>query len=331
MKFEFYLQMFADTNVPANLVKKVWAAQLWKEAQRDNFFAKFTGTSTDSIIQKVTQLSKEKGDKITIPLMMRLTGDAIMGDAMLEGNEEALQFYDYSVTINQFRHAVRLEGAMEEQKTILDLRTAAKDGLKTWLTEYIENQIVKALTASPTTSHAMYAGSNTAEGTITATDLLTTDLISAAARKAKTMSPKIRRPKVNGKEYYILLVDPYQARDLKKDEKWMQAQYNCAERGIDNPLFSGMLGVWDGVVLHEYENLQRTTTGASQAMVGHALLLGCQAGVQAIGKEPFWKEKSFDYENKVGFAVGGIMGFGKSKFNGKDFGVVQIITSSAND
>lgn len=43
MKFEFYLQMFADTNVPANLVKKVWAAQLWKEAQRDNFFAKFTG------------------------------------------------------------------------------------------------------------------------------------------------------------------------------------------------------------------------------------------------------------------------------------------------
>lgn len=62
----------------------------------------------------------------------------------------------------------------------------------------------------------MYAGSNTAEGTITATDLLTTDLISAAARKAKTMSPKIRRPKVNGKEYYILLVDPYQARDLKR-------------------------------------------------------------------------------------------------------------------
>lgn len=118
---------------------------------------------------------------------------------------------------------------------------------------------------------------------------------------------------------------------MKKDTKWLQAQYNCAERGIENPLFSGMLGVWDGVVLHEYENLQRTQTGASKAMVGHALLLGCQAGVQAIGKEPFWKEKSFDYENKVGFAVGGIMGFGKSKFNEKDFGVVQIITSSADD
>lgn len=328
---KFNLQMFADTKVPANLVKKVWAAQLWKEAQLDNFFAKFTGTSTDSIIQKVTQLQKEKGDKITIPLMMRLTGDAIMGDAMLEGNEEALQFYDYSVTINQFRHAVRLEGAMEEQKTILDLRTAAKDGLKTWLTEYMEAQIVKALTTDPTAEHTVYAGDNTAVSTITATDLLTTDLISKAARLAKTMSPKIRRPKVNGKEYYILLVDPYQARDLKKDDKWVQAQLHCAEKGINNPLFSGMLGVWDGVVLHEYENLIRDAKGASSAMVGHALLLGCQAGVQAVGKEPFWKEKSFDYENKVGFAVGGIMGFGKSQFNSKDFGVVQVITSSAND
>ena len=331
MEFTFYLQMFTDTKVPANLVKKLWASQLWKEAQKENFFAKFTGESTDSIIQKITQLAKEKGDKITVPLQMRLSGTPIMGDAMLEGNEEALTFYDYAVTINQFRHAVRLEGAMEEQKTIIDLRKAAKDGLKTWLTEYIEAQIVNALTTSPSTSNTLYAGGKTAETAITATDLLTTDLISVAARKAKTMTPKIRRPKVNGKEYYILLVDPYQARDLKKDSKWLQAQYNCAERGIDNPLFSGMLGVWDGVVLHEYENLIRTNKGASQAMVGHALLLGCQAGVQAIGKEPFWKEKSFDYENKVGFAVGGIMGFGKSQFNSKDFGVVQLITSSAND
>ena len=327
----FDLQMFADTKVPANLVKKVWAAQLWKEAQKDNFFAKFTGTGTDSIIQKVTQLSKEKGDKITIPLMMRLTGDPIMGDAMLEGKEEALTFYDYAVTINQFRHAVRLEGEMEEQKTIIDLRTAAKDGLKTWLTEYIEAQIVKALTASPTASHVKYAGSASSEGDISASDIITTDLISAAARLAKTMSPKIRRPKVQGKEYYVLLVDPYMARDLKKDEKWLMAQKYCAERGIDNPLFSGMLGVWDGVVLHEYENLIRTNTGASSAMVGHGLLLGCQAGVQAIGKEPYWREKAFDYDNKVGFAVGGIMGFGKAKFNEKDFGVVQIIASSAND
>ena len=331
LKFTFNLQMFALTTVPANLVKKLWSSQLWKEAQRDNFFAKFTGTSQDSIIQEITQLKKESGDQITIPLMMRLTGEATMGDDILEGNEEALTFYDYSVQINQFRHAVRLKGRMEEQKTILDLRTNAKDGLKTWLVEYIENGIVKALTTNPTASHTLYAGSNTAESTVTATDLLTTELISKAARLAKTMSPKIRRPKVNGKEYYVLLVDPYQARDLKKDENWKEAQKYCAERGIDNPLFSGMLGVWDGVVLHEYENLIRTEAGASKAVTGHALLLGCQAGVKAIGADPEWDEETFDYKNQHGFAVGGIMGFGKPKYNGKDFAVVQLITSSAND
>lgn len=331
MIFKFDLQMFANTTVPTNLVQKAWAAQLWKEAQKDNFFKKFTGQGQDSIIQLVTQLKKEAGDKITIPLVMRLTGAGVTGDNTLEGQEEAMKYYDYAVTVDQFRHAVRLNGAMEEQKTALDLRSAAKEGLKNWLTEHIELAIVKALTDSPTEEHTVYAGGLTAESAITNTALLTTDLISIAARKAKTLEPKIRRVNVNGKQYYVMLVDNYQARDLKKDTKWVNAQQYCAERGIDNPIFSGMLGVWDGVVLHEYENLQRTETGASKAMVGHALLLGCQAGVQAVAKEPYWKEKAFDYDNQVGFAIGGIMGFGKAKFNSKDFACVQVITSSAND
>ena len=325
------LQMFANTTVPEALVQKAWAKQLWKEAEKDNFFAKFTGTDQNSIIQIKTELKKDKGDKITIPLVMRLTGEGVTGDNQLEGNEEALQFYDCGVVVDQIRHAVRLEGQMEEQKTSLNLRAAAKDGLKTWLTEKQEKMIVKALTANPTSEHTVFAGARTSENTITASDVMTTDLISKAARKAKTLSPKINRVTVNGKKYYVMLVDNYQARDLKADPKWVEAQKYCAERGVDNPIFSGMLGVWDGVVLHEYENLLRTTTGAASAKVGHALLLGCQAGIKAIAKEPSWKEKSFDYDNQVGFATGMILGIAKAKFNEKDFAVVQVLTSSADD
>ena len=328
---KFDLQMFATTKVPANLVQKAWAKQLFKEAERDNFFEKFTGKGADSIIQTVEDLKKEKGDKITVPLVMRLTGTGVTGDNQLEGNEEALQFYDFAVTVDQIRHAVRLEGNMEEQKTQIDLRASAKDGLKIWLKEKIESTITAALVASPTTEHTLIAGGKTAENLLTTTDVITADMISVAARKAKTATPKIRRPVVNGKEYYIMLVDPYQARDIKKDTKWQEAQKCCAERGMDNPIFTGMLGVYDGVVLHEYENLPRTKTGASDAIVGHALLLGCQAGVKAIAQEPTWKEKAFDYDNQVGFATGMIWGAGKSVFNGKDFAVIQLLTSSADD
>lgn len=331
MNFKFNLQIFATTKITEALTQKAWAMQLWKEAERDNFFSRFTGTSQDSIIQMKTELKKEKGDQITIPLVMRLTGNGVTGDNMLEGNEEALQFYDFAVKVDQIRHGVRLEGAMEEQKTAINLRQAAKDGLKLWLKEHIEKDIVAKLTASPTAEHIIYAGGRTAENAIEEGDVMTTDLISAAVRKAKTIEPKIRRVTVEGKQYYVILVDPYQARDLKKDEKWLQAQYNCAERGINNPIFTGMLGVYDGAVIHEYEELSRTTTGSASAKVGHALLLGCQAGVKAIAKEPSWKEKAFDYDNQMGFSTGLIYGVGKSKFNNKDFACIQIMTSSKDD
>lgn len=331
MRKNFDLQLFDDTTLPADLVQKAWSKQLWKEAERDNFFAKFTGDSQENIIQIKNDLKKEAGDQITVPLVMRLTGAGVTGDDTLEGNEEALQFYDFKVKVDQIRHAVRLKGKMEEQKTALNLRQAAKDGLKLWMTEKQEKMIVNALTATPSNDKTIYAGSRTAENEITASDILTTDLISVAARKAKTAEPKVRSVNIKGKKYYVMLVDNYQARDLKKDEKWRDAQKYCAERGEDNPIFSGMLGVYDGVVLHEYDGLKRTATGASSAKVGHALLLGCQAGVKGVAQETDWNEETFDYKNKVGFATGAILGVAKSVFNESDFAVVQVMTSSADD
>ena len=327
----FNLQMFATTTLPAGLVQRAWGKQLWREAERENYFARFTGESQENIIQVKTELKKDKGDQITIPLVMRLTGEGVTGDNTLEGKEEKLQFYDCSVVVDQIRHAVRLEGCMEEQKTSLDLRKAAKDGLKLWLIEKQEKMIVNALVANPTDGNVIYPEGKESEDSITNSDVFTAAMISQAARKAKTMEPKIRPVNIEGKKYYVMLVDNYQARDLKADEKWLQAQYNCAERGSNNPIFSGMLGVYDGVVLHEYENLPRTTTGADGAKVGHALLLGCQAGIKGVAREASWKEKSFDYGNQAGFSTGAIIGVAKSKFNNKDFATIQVITSSADD
>jgi N4-gp56 family major capsid protein len=331
MNTVFDLQMFADTEIPMNLVEKAWSKQLWREAEKDNFFAKFTGTGTDAIIQVKTELKKDAGDQITVPLLMRLVGEGVTGDNMLEGNEEALQFYDCQVKVDQIRHAVRLKGRMEEQKTSLNLRTAAKDSLKTWFVEKQEKMIVEALTANPTVEHTVFANGRTSEDAITDADVFTADMISIAARKAKTLEPKIRRVRVEGKEYYVMLVDNYQARDLKNDTKWLEAQKHANVRGSENPIFTGMLGVYDGVVVHEYENLIRTETGASSAKVGHALLLGAQAGIKGVAQEATWKEDTFDYGNKVGFATGAIMGVAKSVFNNKDFAVVQVITSSIDD
>lgn len=343
-KFYFNFQMFDDTKITPALTKKAWSKQLWKEAQIDNFFGRFTAEGPNAIIEKKTDLKKEKGDKITTGLMMKLTGDGVTGDNMLEGNEEKIIFLDFAVEVDQIRNAVRLAGSMQEQKAAYNLRSAAKESLKVWLAEKIEKDIFKALTADPTANRLLYAGGRKAENQITAGDKFSAEMISAARRKAMLATPKIRPVNVNGKNYYVMIIDSYQARDLKNDEKWLSAQKDANQRGLDNPIFTGALGLYDGVVVHEHENVIRTATGATSGSgdtattveVGHALLLGAQAAVLAIAQEPTWKEKSFDYEDKAGFATGMIRGVEKAKFtdpdgNTFDFAAVQVITSSVAD
>lgn len=324
----------AVTTIPQGLVEKAWAKDTWTTALNNIFFGKFMGPSVDNIIQVKEELKKEAGDSITMRLLMKLKGDGVTGDNTLEGNEEAMQYRDFTVTVDQIRNAVRLKGKMEEQKTSADMRKDAKTALANWLTEYIDGQFFKKLSANPTADRVVYAGGKTEKDGITAADVFSTDVIGKAKRIAMTDSnAKIRPVSVNGKKFYVMIIDTWQARDLRKDEKWLQAQEHAQERGDDNPIFTGALGTYEGVVIHENEQCIRE---AGTVKIGHALFLGAQAGVLAAGSEPTWQEDDFDYHNQKGFSIGRIFGVAKTqfKFDDKtlsDFGVINVITSSVDD
>lgn len=327
----------AKTTVPSSLVKKAWAKATWEAGIRQAFFSKFTGTSAGSIVQIKEELKKEKGDTINIPLLMPLTGAGVTGDNQLEGNEEQLIYRDFEVQIDQIRNAVRLAGKMEEQKTQLRLREDAKTALADWLSTTVDKKIFTALSTNPTADRVVYAGSATTEAAIGTSDVFTTDLIGKAKRIATADENTMVKPiRINGADHYIMIIDQWQARDLRADTKWLEAQQYANIRGEKNPIFSGALGMYDGVVIHESNRILRTATGASDAKVGHALFLGAQAAVMAVGEEPTWHEDTFDYDNQVGFAFGRIFGVAKSAFrydgtNLTDFGCINVLTSSADD
>lgn len=337
LKIRLNLQLCALTTVPTALVRKAWGKDTWNAAMKNIFFSKFMGKDASSIIRVQDELSKEAGDNVTIPLLLKLKNAAITGDNTLEGNEEALQYRDFNVVINQYRNAVRLNGKMEEQRSALKLRNDAKSALQTWFTELIDGMFFSALTASPTTGRKVFAGTNTAESTIATTDVFSTALIGKAKRIAQMdANAPIQPVKVDGANHYVMIIDPYQSRDLKNDAKWLAAQQNAADRGSTNPIFTGALGVWDNVIIFENEQCIRTATGASSGMVGHALFLGAQAGVMATAQDTQWVEKEFDYDNQVGFAVSRIFGIAKTQFkydgtNAVDFSCVNVITASAAD
>lgn len=329
------IQLFAIP-VPTELVKQYWAEKTIKAAMNNIFFGKFTGTDANSIIQVDENLAKSKGDKAWFNLLLKLNGDPITGDNELEGNEQDLTYKAFGVTIDQKRWGVKSSGRMEEQKSVLKMREDAKAALETQIAEWLDKEIFKVLTANPTSNRVIYAGGKSSEGDITSTDVFNTDIIGMAKRKAQMADPIIRTVNVEGGNYYVMVIDPYQARDLKKDEKWFNAQKDANIRGLKNPIFSGALGIWDKVVVHEAETCPRTKTGSASAMVGHALLLGPQAGVIARAVRPHWDEDTFDYHNKWGIAISQILGVAKSKYTlpsvgETDFATINVITSSADD
>ena len=319
----------ATTKYPPNLVQRAWALDLWREVEDEIYWKKFISEGTDNIITKKTDLKTKPGNAITIPLLMKLTGSGTSGDNTLEGNEEALTYFDMEVTVGQKRHAVRSEGEEEEQKSWLNFRKNAKSALKMWMEELIDGSIFGALCSIPTANRVLYPTGCSAFGDITTSNKLTTTMIRTAKLRAKMATPKIRPVKVDGKEYYVLLVHPYAADDLKQDSVWVQSQREAGVRGKENPIFSGALGVYDGVVLHDHEHVPLAAEGASGAQISYNVLLGAQAGAYAVAKEPFWKEKKFDYENQLGIATGLIYGVRKSVFNGEDFATYTCPTSAA--
>lgn len=305
------------------LTKKVWSAKVMKEALRSLYLSKFMGEKDNSIIQTKTDLKKEKGDRITISLRMQMTNAGQSSSTTgitLEGNEEALVFYDYSVSLSEYGHGVKAQSKLSLQRPPFDLREEMKDGLSDWLSNKMESLLITTLLAAPTSGHKIVktgsGGSN-----------LTTALISQAKRKAQLATPKVQPVKIEGKEYYIMLVHPYGTKALKADTSWINAQLYAAHRGSDNPLFTGALGVWDGVIIHEYDRSNLILSGT----IIRNLLMGRQAGCWAWGQYPEWYEKLFDYYRIPGVATDFLSGIGKTKFNNEDYGTIALDTNYTAD
>ena len=344
-----------------------WSAVLFKEALADMYLSKFIGKDDKSIIQTKSDLEKEQGDKITFALRMKLAGAGQTGDSNLEGNEEALVFHNFPVKIDLRGHSVKAAGKMTMKRTKFDIKNEAKNALADWMSEILDKDLIYALSGlanpvgtiavnSPSTNRKWYGGQSTG-GVVTAVandaainsntaHLFGTEVISTIKRKAELSTPKIRPVNVAGKEYFVCYVHPYQAKALRAEAAWQQAQREAMPSAKDNPIFSGALGIWDQVVIQKYGTLEtRLGAGGSTASeyfesgdncanginVARALFCGAQAGVIAYGQYPGWYEKMFQYGRVPGVATDVIYGVAKTEFNSEDFGVITVDTAIVTD
>lgn len=358
----------ADTTVATGLTVQNWDDKYFREYIGWNKFAKYMGTSENSIIQVKEDLTKKKGDSITFALVNRLTGAGVTGSSTLEGNEEALDSRSHKLTVDQLRNAVRVP-VLDEQFSAISLRNAAKPVLQDWSMEQLRDDIVEALgsingTAYGTVSEAnkdIWAVDNVdrvlfgaavanynvdhsaALLAVDTADTLSAGMISLAKRKAKLADPQIRPIRVReagDEEWYVLLCNSLCFRDLRADATILAADREARARGINNPLFTGGDLLYDGVIIREVEQIDVVSgVGAAAIDLAPNYLLGAQAVGVGYAMRPNTVTEVFDYEDKHGVAVREIRGINKLTFGSgasdtadlKDNGVFTIWAAAVAD
>ena len=327
-----------NTTISTDLRVKQWDDRAHMEYIRANRFKRYMGTDQNSIIQMVENLTKTKGDAITLPLVGALDASAgpNTGSTTLVGNEKALPNDGFQIPVGIVRDAV-VVNVEEEQASPIDIRNAARVALKDLQMRYLRNDIITALgsitgvaygTASAAQKNAWnvlnsdrilfgdavgnYSATHaTALNNVLATMTLSTEIVSLAKRIAQTavnVNGDGIRPFTYGEdeETFVMFAGPKSFRDLKENMKTVHS--DARERGKENPLFTGTTSLyWDGVVIREIPEIagfDNTVVAPDTVRIEPFYLCGAQALGVAWAKRTqttLRKEDDYGFQRGVGF------------------------------
>jgi N4-gp56 family major capsid protein len=352
----------AQTAYPINSAEavKLWRKRLAREALKATWIGKFIGDADESLIQLFDETSKSAGDRVSVTLRMQLVGDGVLGDGTLEGNEESLATYVDNPIVDQLRHAVRSAGKMSEQRIPWKHREEAQVGLKDWWAGRLDTAFFNQIGGYTPVTDVRYSGSQAPitpdaahvqlggianEQSLSSANIFTLSLIDAAVAQAKLATPAMRPVMVNGNAMYVVFLHPWQVLSMRTNTasgQWLDIQKaaTTGDGSKSNPIFTGALGVYNNVILHEAVRAPHgvnASTGAAITTVRRAILCGAQAAAICFGQdysfEKFdWNEELFDYGNQLGVEAGNIFGIKKLRFNTADFSTIVIPTySNASD
>ena len=295
----------------------IWSRDFWRVARNMSFINQFAGSGPNAMVQRISELTQsEKGARAVITLLADMTGDGIVGDNTLEGNEEALRAYDIVVQLDQLRFANRLAGRLADQKSVVNFREHSRDALAYAMADRIDQlgfltmsgisyavknngalrstlstgqnlsdlAFASDVTAPTTNRHRRWDATNgLVAGDVTA--VVAADTIkyeTIVALKAYAKDNYIRGIRATGnEEVFHLFITPQVMADLKLDSDFLANVRNAGVRGPNNELFSGSSSLMvDGVMVHEFRHVFNTS-GATSGASGNAGSNGYKWGANA--------------------------------------------------
>ncbi len=352
---------FIEVLTGNGLTKEDWEKEIYSTYIGKLQWKPFMGTSDTSMIQVKQDLTKKKGDAITIGIRGRVQGGQVTGNAKAIGNEGTLAFYNQRLVVDNVRRAVKMEDIpMSEQRTMFGVLKQARAALEDEFAKDLDIAITQALMGDESTGYVQgrylfgILNSNfnstiaTAKATIDNTaDKFSTKMVSIAKRKATlpvNAVNKIRPLKVKqGKafeEWFTIFSHDYCIRDLVElDAAWQNAQLNIPPRsGSANPIFTGshFKGAWDGVLIYQNSDLD-LESNSNSVQIAHNVLMGAQSGAVTWAQKVKFAEEPADFGHDVSYELHEIRSLDKLIFSStdggtqEDSGIINVYAAAVAD
>jgi N4-gp56 family major capsid protein len=337
---------------------------------------------TTSIIKAVKKTC-EVGDLIGVELEDALIDAGANGNVTLDASSEELKTIKQFIKVDRWQHTVPSNGSIVKQRNAAKFKGRAKSALTNWGTMKFDKVFFHIGAADCTNIVVSGHHSDATTANLVTADVLTTADVEEAKRRAeigvdalgKECPPLIPVKTTQNEnlgyyedlDFFVMLVGTNSARHIKNDANWAAARQNALERAETNPIFTGALGFWDGVLLLDSKTDTKRQSGIVTSSTKFQGFSNVKTSDLAIYKGGAGQETEvnlvlgagafyivvddgvnyYDYPDKddvrrMNASIDRVYGFAKTKysasandgilkdsiFDGKDYGVIAVVSST---
>ena len=249
-------------------VRKLWRQGFLMAEQSTDFFQELEGDSASSPIQVETDLSKGRGQKITMSVLSGFYDEPHIDEELFDSPDdfEDIAMSDFDLQVGWARHGVR---NLETTEEIMGMRgeIAGRFNVEQgkWLGRLKTEQILMLTMLDLNSENVFYAGGKTLD-TLVAADVLAWDEVTILGQTMKPLGglPCDIKGRNSKAPVWSNIVIPTEAAmtSLKIDPDYKTALQGADLRGPGNTLFSGSVKDIDGHVLKPYNPIDHDGIGA---------------------------------------------------------------------
>lgn len=362
-----------------------YSKEITKKAMAKSKIKPFIAKSTNDNTSIIKTHSKEcaQGNIVSITLEDELIDSGATGNVTLNASSEELKEIKQFIKVDSYQHTVPSTGPISTDIKSKNFKSKAVSALTNWETRKFDRSFFHLMSADCTNMVVCGHPTDATPVNLVKADVLSTDDVSEAKRRAELgvdaegngVPPLVPIHTATNEslgyyedvEYFVMLVGTNSARHIKNDPSWEAARKDALERGKTNPIFTGALGFWDGVLLlpsktdsarnsgvvtsltkfKGFGSVKKSDftiyAGASKQETEVNLFLGAGACQLVVDHGvSYYDYPSTDDVRRMTCAVDRVFGMAKTKFSasandgiledsifdGKDFGVIAVIAST---